>query len=832
MFRSYLIVALRALAKSKSYAAINIIGLSIGIAACLIILTYVRYEFSYDGWLPNAANSYALETVFLPTPEGGISGESMTTAYVAGQAFKKDFPEAERVVWASSQSSAILRGGTPIAPKKTYVTDGQLFDVLRLPFVRGDGATALADPHSLVLSETEAKVQFGNQDPLGRAVTVVSNDANTSYKVTGVFRDIPLNSHFDATMVMRVDPADYFHKYPDTVRSWHWQNGAIYLRLRPGTDPKAIDARLPAWEKRNIPDDLGTTQKSNAGDYEDFRLLNVRDIHLSPAQGGGRPNGDRQTILTFGVVALLILAMACMNFTNLATARAGQRAREVALRKVLGARRRQLIVQFIGESVLVSAIATLVALALAEIALRPLNAFLGADMRFHYFGSGGALLPVLALTLIVGVLGGAYPAFYLSRLEPARILKANKSAVDADGNGRLRAALVVAQFAVSIGLIICTAVIYAQTEYARSVDAGYRRDGLLQVNNIYPSQAEAVMPALLDEVRRRPGIVDAARVSLGVATGNNSDTGVNLPGAKPVNLGIYGVDTHAFDTFGMRVIAGRSFSQAIAMDDSTTPNPPDRKAEEALVARGTNVILSEYAAERLGFHPAAAAVGKRVQVSMTSDETGLTPATIVGIVSDVRYRSVRKPVQPILYFYQTTGFNTLMVRFTGSPDRARAEVERVWKRLIPGLAFNARFVDDIVHDLYNSDEKRAELFGAAALLAIVIGCLGLFGLAAFTAERRTREIGIRKVLGARSRDIVRLLAWQFSKPVIVANLIAWPVAWWVMRDWLNGFDSRIALGPGPFLLAGLLALVIALGTIASHALRVARANPIHALRYE
>jgi putative ABC transport system permease protein len=282
----------------------------------------------------------------------------------------------------------------------------------------------------------------------------------------------------------------------------------------------------------------------------------------------------------------------------------------------------------------------------------------------------------------------------------------------------------------------------------------------------------------------------------------------------------------------MRLIAGRQFSQAIALDDSTTPNPPDRKAEEAFIARGTNVILSQSAAERLGFRPAAAAVGKRVQVSMTSEETGLVTANVVGVVSDVRYRSARQPVQPILYYYQTTGFNNLMVRFTGSPDQARAEVERVWKRLIPDLPFNARFVDDIVRDLYNSDEKRAELFAIFALLAVAIGCLGLFGLAAFTAERRTKEIGIRKVLGARVRDIVRLLAWQFSKPVLIANLIAWPAAWWVMRDWLNGFDTRIPLGPAPFFLAGLLALLIAIATVSGHAVRVARSNPIKALRYE
>jgi putative ABC transport system permease protein len=492
-----------------------------------------------------------------------------------------------------------------------------------------------------------------------------------------------------------------------------------------------------------------------------------------------------------------------------------------------------LIVQFVGESMLVSAIAMLIALALAELAIRPLNAFLDADMTFRYFGMSGLLLPVIALTLLVGLAGGLYPAFYLSRFEPARILKANKSAADAEGSGRLRSLLVIAQFAVSIGLIICTSVIYAQTQYARNVDAGYKRQGLLQLNGIQRAQVEAVAPTLLQELRKQPGIVDAARVSLGIASGNNSTTDVNLPGGKPVTLGIYGVDTHAFDTLGMRVIAGRNFSEAIALDDSTTPNPPDLNAERALVARGTNIILSESAVARLGFASPAAALGKQIQAPMVSNEAGLVMATIVGVVSDVRYRSARDPVQPILYYYVTGGaFNQMMVRFTGDPQGARATVERVWKRSVPNVPLSARYVEDIVHDLYNIDEKSAQLFGMFAILAVVIGCLGLFGLAAFTAERRTKEIGIRKVLGARTRDIVRLLVWQFSRPVLIANLVAWPVAWWLMRGWLNGFDTRVTLTPLPFVEAGLLAVIIAAGTIAGHAVRVAQASPIKALRYE
>ncbi|QDZ08288.1 FtsX-like permease family protein [Sphingomonas panacisoli] len=832
MWRNYLIVGIRALLKSRAYAFINIVGLAIGLAACLIILTFVRYEFGYDAWLPNAENTYQFQTIYLPSPTGGRGGTSQTTAYVAEAAIKKDFPQIERAVWVSSQATTILKNGQPATVKKPYVTDGALFDVLRVPFVRGNPTTALDDPHSLVLSETEARDQFGDVDPIGRTLTIVDGGTTTDYRVTGVFKDLPKNSTLDMTMVVRIDPGLYFQKSPQAITSWHWQNGSVYARVKPGTDIAAMEAQLPAWEKRNVPDDAGSTPKSNPGDFENWHFANIRDLHLSKSFGQGRANGDRQSIITFGVVALLILAMACMNFTNLATARASQRAREVALRKVLGATRGQLVGQFLGESMMVAAIAMLIALGLAELGIHPLNAFLDADMSFRYLGAHGVLLPVILLTLLVGLAGGLYPAFFLSRFEPARILKANKSAADAEGNGRLRSLLVITQFAVSIGLIACTAVVYGQTVYARNVDAGFKRDGLLQLNGISRPQVDSVAPTLLQELRKQPGIADAARVSLGIATGNNTDGDVNVPGQKPVDLGIYGVDTHAFDTLGMKLLAGRNFSESIGLDNSTLPNPPDLTAENAFVARGTNVILSEQAAQRLGFATPQAAIGKQVQLSFTSLNTGLTTATVVGVVSDVRYRTIRQPIQPILYYYQTDGFNQMMVRFSGDPVAARATVERVWKRSIADLPLNARFVADITHDLYNADEKRAQLFGMFALLAVLIGCLGLFGLAAFTAERRTKEIGIRKVLGARTRDILQLLVWQFSKPVLIANVIAWPVAWWMMREWLNTFDIRMSLGLTPFLMAGGLALLVAIVTIASHAWRVAQQSPVKALRYE
>jgi putative ABC transport system permease protein len=279
----------------------------------------------------------------------------------------------------------------------------------------------------------------------------------------------------------------------------------------------------------------------------------------------------------------------------------------------------------------------------------------------------------------------------------------------------------------------------------------------------------------------------------------------------------------------MKVLAGRTLSRAIAFDDSSATT---LDAEKALVARGAHILVSTAAAHRLGFATAQGAVGQVIQVSLVRPELGAVNATIVGVVADVRYRSVRDPVQPILYYYRTDNLNNLVVRFTGDPSAADARVAAVWKRQIPDIPYASRFVDDLVSDLYSADERRAELFGMFAVLAVVIGCLGLFGLAAFSAQQRTKEIGIRKVLGARTLDIIRLLVWQFSRPVLIANLIAWPVAWWVMRDWLNTFDTHIRLGPTPFLLAGGLALGIAIATIAGHAVRVARANPILALRYE
>ncbi|QAY76821.1 ABC transporter permease [Sphingosinicella sp. BN140058] len=835
MWRNYLTVGARALAKNRTYAFINIFGLALGLAACLLILLYVRYETSYDRWIPGADTIYQVQS-FSRDPDTGDRFDFRQSQYVAGTTLQKDFPQIAGRLHLLGNRAAVVRGGQALSVEDAARVDGPFFDVFPLPLIEGDPATALARPGNVVLSEREALRLFGTEPAFGRTLTVVDNGRPVDYRVTGILKTLPRNSHLRLDMILRIDVAAFFADYPGQLTSWGEISGFNYVKLRPGADVDAIRAGLPAWEKRNIPDQPFGDRRENDGENQDWRLIPLRDIHLGEAQRGAmEPANDRSTILTFAVVALLILGMACINFTNLATARAGQRAREVALRKVLGASRRQLVIQFLSESILIAGLAMLVALTMVELALPILSTFLDADLEMHYLGSGGVMLPVLLLVIVVGAAGGLYPAFYLSRFQPAQVLKANKSAAEAEGSGRLRNVLVVAQFAVSIGLIICTAIVYSQAVHARRSDPGFERDGLLQISAGYRNLVP-VLEAMTHEIGRIDGVVSASRTSIGINTGSTMGRAVRVPGrSETVGVGNYAVDPNFFQTMGIKLLAGRALDPKRPMDESGMPYPePDPAAERALVARGANVVVNALAARRLGFSDPASAVGKQVRVTLSLDPSiGMVPVTIVGVVADSRFRSIRQPLEPMMYRLGSDYLLAIDVRYQhGRGREVRSAIEQVWRRFAPDLPFEARYSEDIVSGLYLAERARAQTFAGFAALAVVVACLGLFGLAAFTAERRRKEIGIRKVLGARTRDIVRLLAWQFSKPVIVANLIAWPAAWWAMRDWLNRFDARIELGAGPFLFAGALALAIAIGTIASHAFRVARSNPIHALRYE
>jgi putative ABC transport system permease protein len=812
MWRNYLTVGIRALAKNRTYAFINIFGLTIGLAACLLIFLFVRYHISYDSWLPHSERTFQLQSERVATEEPPTF--TQRSFYPAAAAIEKDFSQIENVTAAWATQGIVLKGGQA-SYADMLMAEADFFDLIQVPFVRGSRASALKEVDALVLTESEARRHFGNADPLGRTLSVVRRGVPAELRVTGVIKDLPGNTHLALPMVTRLSPA-IFADDPQALERWNSIPAYVYVRLRAGADAAAINAALPAWEKRTIPvDTIGSGQMSRADRWA-LHLENVRDVHLGAFQESAMtPGSDRTTIATFAVVALLILGIACVNFTNLATARASRRAREVALRKVLGAQRRQLVAQFLGESVMMSCFALIVALAIVEISLPAFNNLLGTRLELHYLGSDGALLPMLALTLLVGIAGGLYPAFYLSSFRPSAVLRANQQG---GGSSRLRNLLVLAQFAVSIALIICTAVVYLQTLHLRTADTGYEREGLLVVKNLNRKQVEPSVETILQQVARLPGVLAVGRSDITPAADERSTISVQLPGRTDlVMIGSYNVDSGFFKTMGIRTAAGRSFSERFANDDSTD-NPPPGAA--------VNVIVNASGAKQLGFSSPAAAVGAQLRIDTL-------PMTIVGVVPDVQYHSLREEIEPIIYWMTRTGHSSLIVRYSSSEgNRIAEQVGQVWRRQIPDVPFESFFVEDAVAKLYEADEARGYAFAASAALAIIVGCLGLYALAAFSAERRVKEIGLRKVLGARTKDIVQLLVWQFSKPVVLANLIAWPVAWWVMRGWLNGFQDRISLNPALFLLAGLAALAIAVVTVVGQAVKVARAHPIHALRYE
>jgi putative ABC transport system permease protein len=830
MWRNYWTVAVRALAKSRTYSIINIAGLAIGMAACIMILLYVRYEQSYDSWLPDVQNTYELQT-WSPHPKDRPPEFEQMTTYSSEAAIEKGYPQVGHAAYLQDSGPVFVKDGQAYSTKAWMFTDADFLKTVSLPLIAG---TTLTQPQTAVITQGEAIKRFGTDQVVGRTLTVISRGIKRDFKINGVIKDMPKNSSLKINAIMRLDYVAFNSDNPNFLTCWGCHSGWVFLKLRPGSDVKAMQGQEPAWEKRNIPDDPTAGIKYNAGDEDDWHFVNLKDVHLGKAQDASMtPGNDERTIATFAIIAVLILGMAVVNFTNLATARASQRAREVALRKVLGATRRQLIVQFVAESILISAVSMLIGLALVELLAKPFAAFLDSDIALKYVGSDGILLPAVALTFLVGIISGIYPAFFLSRFQPAQVLKANRSAAETPGSGRLRAALVVLQFAVSIGLIICTAVIYGQTVYARHADPGYKRDHILQVQDLSRAQLWPLAEGIVQRADRTPGVVAAGLTGIGINTDNQDNNFIIPPGSnQQVLIGQYDVGEGFFDAMGLKLLAGRWFDANREVDDSTVPYPEQPAVEKAIHDRGMNVVINQYAARNLGFKSPADAVGKVVRGDMIGNHLGLMNVTIIGVVGDSRFRTVRTPIEPIMFHKVRTGPDWMIVRYNGDPEAVRSALEREWKQVTNEVPFTAKFSDDIMGDMYKKEDARAKVFAGFSLLAVLIGCLGLFGLAAFTAERRTKEIGIRKVLGARTRDIVRLLVWQFSRPVIIANIIAWPVAWWMMRDWLNGFDERIALTPVPFLIAAAIALGIAIATVVGHAVKVARANPIHALRYE
>src|SRR4030095_8354833 len=582
----------RALAKSKTYSIINIAGLAIGMAACIMILLYIRYEKSYDEWLPDVENTYQLQAWYPHPSLGGEPGFLQMSAYITKDRVKKDFPQIENAVYVQDNEPVFLKDGQATSTEDWLFTDDDFLKTVNLPLVSG---TTLTAPQTAAITQEEAIKRYGTDQVVGRTLTIISRGIRRDFKINAVLKNVPKNSSLKVNALLRLDYNAFYADAPNFLTCWGCQSGWVFVKMRPGTDVQTLEAQMPAWEKRNIPDEPNGDIMFNQGTDQDWHFVNLKDVHLGKAQDGTMtPGNDQKSITTFAIIALLILGMAVVNFTNLATARASQRAREVALRKVLGANRKQLIVQFVGESVLIAAASMLLALALAELLVKPFAAFLEADLTLSYFGGSGILLPAIGLVLLVGVLGGLYPAFFLSRFQPAPVLKANRSAAETPGSGRLRTALVVLQFAVSIGLIVCTAVIYGQTVYARSVDPGYKRDHIVQVDELARAQLWDKGEAIVDAFKRVPGVVAVGRPDIGITTDNNNNTGLIPPGSsKQVIIGQYNVDEGFFDAMGLTMKAGRWFDPNRTIDEMGTPYPTDEAYERASAARGGNLGLHD-----------------------------------------------------------------------------------------------------------------------------------------------------------------------------------------------------------------------------------------------
>ena len=827
MIGHYLIAAYRNLTKNLLYTILNVAGLAIGLAACILILLYVRGEFSFDRFVPQAERIYRIHSRFdIPGRQPLLATQSPGPAL---EAMKKYFSEIETGTRIHSRRPKVQRGDR-VFYDNIYLVDPTFFDVFDLPLIEGDRATALSDTASVILSETMAEKYFGSEPALGKTISIDDNVRDREFKVTGIIADTPKNSHLNWDLIARFEPEE-FKKQPWIAEQWTSVNVSTYFKLKPGADPQRISAELPMFEEKSVPNVNFGGKEFATHEFLQLSIMPLLDVHLHET---GQTKSPRYgAVMTFAAVAGLILIIACINFMNLATARASQRAREVALRKVVGANRRALIIQFLGESTLLALLSMAIALCVVELTLPAYNTFLDRSLALTFF-SADTLLPwLLLLVTLVGVGGGLYPAVYLSRFRPAAVLKANKSS-DTHGSSVLRNVLVVVQFAISIALIICTAVVYAQYQYTQTKDLGFDKQGMIIVRGLFRKEAESVSDVLRAEVTNLPGVLAVTRSS--DVPGDQSENNAPVqrpddPSGEPAILGRFSVDWDFFETYRVKLKAGRYLNKARGNDTVVGPTKP-KEGEPAPDAKGRvfSTLINERAVGRMGYASPEAAVGQQVRFE---DPGGGIDLEIVGVVQDYHYRSIRHEIRPTFYVRQPSQLADLSVRVApGREAEVMASLEKVWKQHVPNLPFRGQFLEETLKSMYAEEKAQAEMFAAFAVLAIIIACLGLYGLASFTAARRTKEIGIRKVLGASSWAIVRLLVWQFSKPVLIANLIAWPIAAYVMQRWLSSFEYRIDLQPLVFLTAGGIALFIAWGTVAGHALRVSRTPPSRALRYE
>ena len=812
MLSNYLKIAWRNIVGNPLFSAINIIGLSIGLACCIMITMFVRYEVSYDKHWDNADRIYRVTRDFL--------GNNLQLAAVAppiAPLMKQDFAEVEDITRILSPGGITLsRDDIRIREEQLVIADPNVFEFFNLEFVSGDPETALARPTDIVMSERAVERYFGDEDPIGQTLNLMDQADVT---VTAIIKDLPDNTHMEFEIVGSIAAIPLIMG-PDELESWGSNNYYTYARLPAGFDPAVLEAKFLDFLTRHWSEDAESSSF--------LALQPLTDIHLtSDRDGEWRANGSITTVYTFSAVALFVLLIACINFMNLTTARSTQRAREVGVRKVVGAHRNQLITQFMGESILLTAIAMLLAVVIVELSMTGFSNYLEKPLEFS-LANPGATATLIAGVIIVGLFAGSYPALYLSKFKPAEVLKGSASG---SGSALLRKGLVVFQFATSIALLIATGVVMAQMNYARNVDLGFDRSRNLVTSLPFFTDLWETYEPMKAELESHPDILSAVYSSRVPSMQNNDGQGYIAEGVQLVMENFMGianikVDYQWFDHYDVDIIAGRAFRQ----NEMRVPEP----TEENPVVKAS-AILNVSAARRFGWSPEEA-VGKIIRSPLNRELTMSIDREVVGVIPDIHFSSLHNEIKATVYEEPSPNYSRrISVKLAAGDHRdAIAHFESVWNKLVPGEPVFWEFLDDRFDALYRSEERQAQMFAVFSAFAIFVATLGLFGLASFTTERRTKEIGIRKVMGASVKDIVWLLTSDFTKLVLLANVIAWPVAYYFMSQWLTRFVYRAPFGEWAwlFVAAALAALAAAWVTISLQASRAATARPVLALRYE
>ncbi|MEO8763304.1 MAG: ABC transporter permease [Ginsengibacter sp.] len=794
MVKSYFKIAWRTFLRHKSFSIINVMGLAIGMSACFLIFLYVHFETSYDNFHTKGSRIYRIVTD-TKTPTETIT-QGATTNPIAINV-KRDFPEVEDAVRLGKFDLLVHKGAARFVEKNSILADSSVFNVFDFPLIAGNKNTALKEPMSIILSQSAAKKYFGNANPLGQQVLVTGNSINAT--VTGVMKDIPANSHIKADMFISMSSFKELFGYSQSDSEWTNHNYYTYVLLKPHTDAKALQAKFPAFMEFHHGKEAKELQMQ---DY--LSLEPLRDVYLKSKRDGFE-TGSLNNVRIFSVIAVFILLVACINFINLTTARSAERAKEVGIRKVVGAAKFQLARQFITESVLICLIAFFVSILLGSLLLPLFNQLAGKEISSHIFNHPVNLAGLLLLAVAIGLIAGFYPSLVLSSFQPVSVLKGRFST--GSSGLLLRKALVVFQFTISIVLIVGTIIVYRQLSYMRNEDLGFNIEQTVVIDTNFDQNKDAFKQSLSSI----PGIVSSTYSSSIPGGGNASAYSKvqNKAGEmQKANLDLYFVDYDYINQYKLKLVAGRAFSKQFGTDTTQA------------------MLINESAAKLLGYTSPQEAIGRNF------DQWG-RQGKIIGVLKDFHYKSLQGTIMPLTMRMEPGAYGLISIKVSSANLPATIKViESKWNQLIPNRPFEYNFLDEFFDKQYRSEDRFGHLFFNFSVLAIFISCLGLLGLASYSTIQRTKEIGVRKILGASVTSIVNLLSFDFMKLVLIAFVIASPIGWFGMNTWLRDFAYRTDITWDVFVLSGVAAVMIAFFTISFQAIKAAIANPVKSLRAE